>query len=397
MSILRISWALLWTTLLLTLGCSSATRTATSRDAYRLMIRPGAPVGELVLGVGQLLDTRVGESIRFGQLIARLRRAQVVFIGEQHNNLAHHRLQARIIGALSQTESLTVGLEMLPRQTQPLLDAYVQGRLTERAFLEQVRWYVHWGFDFRYYQPIFHLARQRKLRLLALNAPNRVVRQVGRRGLAALTPAQRRGLPPVFLGSKPHRRLFAALLGPHHSRHRGMFERFYQAQSLRDETMADSVRRAFSGDKPPPRMVVIAGAGHLVYRLGINLRLHRSAPHLKQLTIVPVALKHNQRRLSRQLGDFLIATAPPSRPFPTLGVQLVTRDSKLLVKRLAIGRSRARKAGVRAGDQLLRADGKAVKTAFDLRWILQHKRRGESIRLEIQRGQRRLQITVNLD
>ncbi|MBW2734672.1 MAG: ChaN family lipoprotein [Deltaproteobacteria bacterium] len=369
-------------------------------DAYALTAaKTGGRPGSLKVAAGEIWDTAQNEVITFAQLTERLASAQVVYVGESHDGWQHHHVQAQLLEALSRGgPPFAVGLEMLPRTVQPALDAFCSSTTNEREFLEGGGWYEHWGYDYRYYRPIFELARARKLAVLGLNVPSKVTRQVGREGLKALEPATRKELPPVYLGSKEHRRVFEALIGgaphhprtkkkaPHHGQKKQRRDRFYQAQSLWDEAMAERVAATMS-KVPKGRVMVFAGSGHLIYDLGISMRLRRRLPDLRQAIVVPVRVEKGRRRIARQLADFIVGVPPdaPHEAFPTLGVMLTEKEGVLTVKGLEEEGAAAR-AGVQKDDRLSKLDGHPISKIVELRAWLFGKAWGDSAKVELLRG-----------
>ncbi|MCB0361673.1 MAG: ChaN family lipoprotein, partial [Bdellovibrionales bacterium] len=66
-------------------------------------------------------------------------------------------------------EKLVIAVECLESCHQPLLDAYLAGKMKESKFLESVDWTKHWGFPWENYRPLFELARERDYPMIALN------------------------------------------------------------------------------------------------------------------------------------------------------------------------------------------------------------------------------------
>ncbi len=336
-------------------------------------------------------------------------------IGESHAHREHHAIQARVIAALrarDPSRPLLIGMEMFQPHQQPHLDDFVAGRIDERELLARTRWYDAWGFDFRYYREILRLARRERLPLVALNAPQAIVRKVGRHGLAALSPAERGQLPrELVLDVAEHRALFRALLGipssPRHGArkddpHRSALETMLQAQVVWDETMAERALAALSAT-PRARMVLLAGSGHLAYGLGINLRLARRRPALRQATLLCLSTEREARvlRVARGIADFVWATAPEGRAtsYPTLGVA-VERDPAggLRIGELAPhGAEAARRAGLQPGDTILAVDGHPVGERAELRLRLQEKDWGDRVELRLRRGGRELALRVQFE
>ena len=290
---------------------------------------------------------------------------------------------------------------MFEPSQQPALDQYLAGRIDERELLLRTRWYDAWGFDFRYYREILRLARRERLPVIALNAPAAIVRKVGRGGLAALSEGERAQLPrQIWLGSEDHGALFRALLGiparpvrvsgHPHDPHRKALATMLEAQVVRDETMAERALAALDA-KASARMVLLAGSGHLAYGLGINLRLARRRPGLRQATLLCLSTERGQKQLevARGIADYLWATAPEGRAmsYPSLGIAVERAQGGLRIESLARdGAEAARGAGLRPGDVILAVDGREVADRAELRLQLQEKDWGDSLELRLRRG-----------
>jgi uncharacterized iron-regulated protein len=69
-------------------------------------------------------------------LLEDLRRAQVIFLGEFHDHVGHHRAQLTIIDALDDDERpLAIGLEMFRKDSQETLDRWTANDLPFLKFL----------------------------------------------------------------------------------------------------------------------------------------------------------------------------------------------------------------------------------------------------------------------
>jgi len=206
----------------------------------------------------RFVDVATGETIAFDALIDRLAPARVVYVGERHDRAGDHAMQARILEALhGRDPALSVGFEMFQRPYQSALDAYVAGALEEDALLERTEWADRWGYDFAMYAPLIRFGRERRVPLVALNARSEVTRTIAREGLDALEAADRDALPELDRDVAAHRARVADALRAHHPVDDEALERFYTAQLVWDETMAESI--AARGG----RMVVFAGVMHV--------------------------------------------------------------------------------------------------------------------------------------
>jgi len=409
-----------------------------SPDTYRLPKKVvGGRLGTVALLQDEIVDTHTGRRLSRDALGELLRRHDVIFVGENHASRAHQAWQATVISILARdARPLAVGLEMLPRSVQTILDTRSEST-SERDFIRRIHWYEHWGHGYRTYRPIFRVTGVHHVPLVALNAPDALPRAIARHGLKGLSKKLRALVPRMDLTSSAHREVFRALLGRghrvskagakarakasshpashpasrpashptghphgHHGLRGDRLKRYYMAQVLWDATMADAVLRWRQG-APKTRVVVLAGAGHVMYDLGISRQLRQRAPELRQIIVLPVRVPPGKsRRVSRQVADVVIGIAPPKasdRP-PKLGVELQeVKASKeaVIIKALSSGETPARRAGLRPGDRLRSIGGQKVTTIFDVRWALLDARRGQGLQVGILRGSNSFDVVVH--
>lgn len=231
---------------------------------------------------GTFLEGDDGAPASFTTVMDDLLTARVVYVGEHHEQRPHHALQGRIIEAVHQRDpSLAVGMEMFQQPFQAPLDAWVGGQLDEAELLEQTEYERRWGYDFAMYRPILEHAREHGIPLVALNAPQELSKEVARHGFEGLSDDTRGALPDMDLTDDAHRALVMDALASHGDLDEAALERFYQAQVLWDETMAEAVARTLSEADGPARMIVMAGAMHVRGGHGIPERAARrgAAPY----------------------------------------------------------------------------------------------------------------------
>ncbi|MBP1738927.1 MAG: hypothetical protein H6Q48_1220, partial [Deltaproteobacteria bacterium] len=238
---------------------------------------------------GQIVDVASGKAITFEELIAQISSKDLIFVGEAHDNPDHHLIQIQILQAVaSRSPSLTMGMEFFQQHQQPILDRYIQGELTEKKFLETVDWKKTWGFDYHFYRPLMQLAREKKYRVLAINAPNDLVRKVARTGLKALEPSERDQLPKeINLTQDRHRAFLHEIYQEHSPRDLKDFEFFYEAQCVWEETMAYNLAEHLKSGEG--RLIAFTGNGHIVNKFGIPDRTVRRVP-ASMVTVVPYPL-----------------------------------------------------------------------------------------------------------
>ncbi|MHC4945984.1 MAG: ChaN family lipoprotein [Planctomycetota bacterium] len=132
------------------------------------------------------------------RIVAHLADAEVIFLGEQHNDPVAHWLEKEIFAALHRAEGqVALSLEMFERDVQAILDGYLKGIYKERHFLDASRPWPRYAADYR---PMVEYARTNNLPVIAANAPRRIVNLVSRQGseiLETLPEEEKRWLPPL--------------------------------------------------------------------------------------------------------------------------------------------------------------------------------------------------------
>ncbi len=106
------------------------------------------------------------------KLMASLKSAEIVFMGDFHALAQSQRAQLRILKSLPNPEKVVLAVECIEAHQQNNLDQFIQGKLDEREFLKSVDWKKTWGFPWENYKPLFRWAQKNKLPVKALNLRN---------------------------------------------------------------------------------------------------------------------------------------------------------------------------------------------------------------------------------
>ncbi len=211
-----------------------------------------------------------------------LAKAEVVYLAETHDRPEDHQAQLYILQELHRLRpNLAIALEMFQRPYQPAIDRYLAGNSSEAALQSQTQYSKRWGYPWEFYAPILRFARQQKLPVIALNTPTEITRKVSRTGLDSLTLAERQWIPPksaIRLAPEAYRQRIRQIYDEIHSGsgNSANFEKFFLAQVLWDETMADRIASTLQ-KHPDTLIVVLVGAGHVLYGDGIPNRVARRA------------------------------------------------------------------------------------------------------------------------
>lgn len=370
------------------------------------------------------IDVKTGRSIDRGELFGDLgAKTPVVLLGESHTDVNHHRWQLHTLAALhGRGGNIVIGFEAFPRRLQPVLNDWVEGKLTDDAFLKATEWRQVWGYDASLYMPLFQFARLNRIPMIALNVERKLVSQVGQQGWAAIPPSEREGLsdpapaspayqrelariyamkkmmPPGFdPGSIPpgtpmpepdEAALAAAMKEPE-------FIRFVEAQLTWDRAMAEALASA-KAKSANATIVGVVGSGHVVRGHGVPHQL-KALGIAAVTSLIPVSSDETCKLVGTPYADAVFnlpqseETAPPERP--RLGVLLAPGDGAPRISRVVAG-SVAETAGLLAGDHVVRAAGFDTRNPDDLVEIVGRQAPGTWLPLSIRRDGQAIDVVA---
>ncbi len=314
-------------TMILLAGCSAApTRVTTAPTTSARGQAAGDAAGHTlaVSPVIRIYDRQAKRWLSFDEMIDATSKADIVMIGEQHDDPVTHSFEVATIAAVGERrKGAIVSLEMFERDVQELLDRYLAGAISEADFLASSRPWDRYATDYR---PMLEIARVRGWPVVAANVPRRTASAVSKTGLTMLDTLNSSERSFAALSNVcPHDRyfeLFTESMGSHSAgsgpasaadveASRVITQRFYEAQCVKDEAMGESIARAFiNGGRRRP-VVHVNGSFHSDYSLGTAARVKRRVPDAKLVIIsaVPTAnlaapdlAQYNNR------GDFIVFT-----------------------------------------------------------------------------------------
>jgi uncharacterized iron-regulated protein len=244
------------------------------------------------------------------KIVTQLQSANVVYLGETHDNSSDHQQQLTIIQALFKHKPrLAIGMEMFQRPAQPLLDRYLAGKITATELRQQTEFDKRWGYKWGYYLPILEFAKANRLSVIALNTPTEITRKASKQGLESLTTAELQTIPPLSEIDRSNAQYQQMILASY-QQHAGIvsiasksFDRFYTAQLLWDETMAATTAN-FVNQNPNYQTIVLAGSSHIIYGYGIPNRVLRRLKNSKFIQKT-VLLSDDGDRPRSPLTDFI--------------------------------------------------------------------------------------------
>src|SRR5260221_2023314 len=84
----------------------------------------------------RVYDSRKKQFIDFETLVTRVVSADLVFVGEEHDDPATHRMELALLEGIGRRrDSVVVALEMFERDVQPALDRYLAGGASDADML----------------------------------------------------------------------------------------------------------------------------------------------------------------------------------------------------------------------------------------------------------------------
>lgn len=234
------------------------------------------------------------------QLDARLARADIVVLGELHDNPHHHTRRAAMLRALAArkptlvVEQLDAGATLDPRV--PLTAALA------------VAGFDHDGWKWPMHEPLFTAARAAGLIVVGGNLPNADARRIAREGAKAIPVDLARLLAAAPLPATASAALDRQLVDSHCGHALGAHtDALRNAQRARDAQLAATVLDA----RLP--VVLIVGNGHARRDYGVPQLLARLLP---TSSIVSVGFVEDDDEATVEPYDFVVATPRAERDDP---------------------------------------------------------------------------------
>ena len=196
------------------------------------------------------LFDRSGAETRYSTMLDHLAKSAVVLFGELHDNPVVHWLEFEVTKDLFSRlgERLIVGAEMFEADDQIIIDEYISGMIGEATFAEEAKTWHNYETD---YKPILEFAHDHSIPFIATNIPRRYASLVAVDGLGALeklADEARQWIAPLPIRLDRTSPNYDRLLdiGKAH----GMTgETFFEAQSIKDATMAHFVLKNLATEK----------------------------------------------------------------------------------------------------------------------------------------------------
>ncbi len=206
---------------------------------------------------------RDGDALAQARFVAlRASPARVIYLGETHDNPAHHAYQTHVLAALLDSGARpALAFEMLTQDQQHEMDLAMADGLAGAALDRQLKWTQRGWPGFAMYQPLFDLAARYGLPVIAADLDQATVRRITKEGLGTLAEPERDRLSSRLPDDAAREaRIERDVMDAHCGMlPRAGVPRMVEAWHARNVAMA---RRIAAGLDGGGQIVVIIGRGH---------------------------------------------------------------------------------------------------------------------------------------
>ncbi|WP_321416472.1 ChaN family lipoprotein [uncultured Desulfobacter sp.] len=286
--------------------------------------------------IGTLVKAKTGKPVLFDDLMETLVHSDVIYLSEKHDNPMHHAIQHRVIQALiDRGHAPIIGFEFFSYQDTPLLlnlldaEKKAHSPKMEKAVEQRIRKKLGWDKQsdtmWGYYWHLIRFAVENDLPAAGLDLSATQKRRITRKGLDDLSPIELQQLFSTKLSNSAYESYMKSVFVSVHCGmdHGRMTERLYGTWMMRNDRMALSVIELFNAVQTKDRdtagrqtgpVVIIIGAGHTEYGLGVLDRVHHLNPSLTQTNLAMTEIEREPADLVQYLTPLSLEGFEPVPP-----------------------------------------------------------------------------------
>jgi uncharacterized iron-regulated protein len=228
-----------------------------------------------------VLDGSSGDTVPASELLRRVGAADVVLLGEVHDNPVDHALRGALITAFASQRPAVVFEQFADRDTPIPLPAAGQSR---EGWLD-ANGFDRTGWKWPLHEPVVEAALAHARSLWGSNMSRETLRVVVREGADAAPEPLRRLMTAAPLDSAATAQMDSVLEEGHcHQLPESLIPGMRAAQEVRDAAMTRALLLAGAGSGQRPEWLM-AGNGHVRSDLGVPRLLRRAAPGAQVLAV----------------------------------------------------------------------------------------------------------------
>ncbi len=260
-----------------------------------------------------IFSLKLNRTITLDELASELVNYDIIFFGEYHDNQIHHKLEAKLLEKLIKLKPgrIAVSMEMFETDVSDIMDAYLDGRLSEKEMITKTRAWPNYLSD---YKPVVDIVKVNNLDFISANIPRRIASARRKHGYdfkSFLSPSDTVYVPKnQFVFENEYKELFTEMMKMSMSTHpamSGLPQGFYEAQCIKDDAMAEQISN-FKNSNKNKIVIHYNGDFHSRYGLGTANRVKKLTDNAKIAVIAPVHSFEKEDIYYKELpaGDFLI-------------------------------------------------------------------------------------------
>ncbi len=282
---------------------------------------------EMDNATGTVLQTAEGHLISPEALLDNMLHAQVIYLGEQHDNPYHHRLQRAILEKLlAHGKRPAIGFEFFSRDQTGWLMNFTLGKPSPFALPqsddpgETLRKKLGWEKrpEWAFYFPLLQLARTHHLPVFGADLPDGLRVRLARNDLAELSAIEKAEWTPTHFVHEDYQQLMLKKLALAHCgmAPESLLQRLYVTWVARNDAMAQAIAlmRTAAPDEP---VVMVLGAGHVAHDMGVHERVAFLQPGIHQVNLGFQEIHPEDPPLPRPFEPVRVGQTPfaPDHPF----------------------------------------------------------------------------------
>ena len=223
------------------------------------------------LASAQIIDVRSGKALDESALAEILKSADIVLLGELHDNKLHHEARGRLIARFADHRR-TVISEHLPAPNQVTFQSDIKTDLVAAGFDTE-------GWDWPIHQSLYEQIKNKGLSVVGGNLPKEEARRMFLQGVSSLPERMAKTYTQSRLDETAERKLDHDLVEGHCGKLPDKYlSRMRFAQRMTDLSLTHNLL-----DRRPS--LLIAGNGHVRRDYGVPQILASVAPELKVVSV----------------------------------------------------------------------------------------------------------------